>query len=503
MIICKLYKDSYTRLIKSSIPNNEIWLLSNSWDDHGYHVTYDAFIDEKGSTIKIGYVKFTIRPKDVAQQKACHVTISDDELMNGLDNGKFSLGGTEYYRTIRQHFSRVEQDDYYKRMGDIAFNQNLFDQVENFSITRIALLRDTSPLEIREKFHLIASGKPFNLQYEIKIGLIANPSDKKAFFVFNSSDSSYIPQNLYVLIGPNGCGKSFLLRRLYKLFKGKKPVDSSFLEDETVHIRFGNGCDIKEVLFVSYSAIDEEIEDEHKTYEENHPQCICIEKSNAESFYSQLIILRDNMERWEYFIKILADLHQEVTERLHEFLKIGTLQPSDITIEREIKKIFSETSSGNKVMLYSLVVLIGMVKDGTILLLDEPENHMHPALLSTMIQVYQRILSSMNAVGIIATHSPLVLQEVPSDNVTIMNRFAGVAEWRNPEIQTYGSPIHALYRDVFNTGIREAGYVKLFEDFIEKNPHMTSTEIRNIFTDELGDLAAYCLVSILYERDIK
>lgn len=147
LIICKLYRDSYTRLIKSSIPKNEIWLLRSSWNDFGYVVTYDVFIDEKEKTIKIGYVKFGIKSQEHTTQEACNVTVSDDELMHGLEDGKFSLGGTEYYRTIRQHFSKEEQDNYFVRMRDIAFNLDLFNEVENLKITKAALLRKHPPLK--------------------------------------------------------------------------------------------------------------------------------------------------------------------------------------------------------------------------------------------------------------------------------------------------------------------------------------------------------------------
>lgn len=501
MIICKLYKDSYISLIKLSIPRNEIWLLSNSWNDYGYTVTYDVFIDYKGKPLKIGNVKFGNKSQVNIIQTTYSVSVSDDELLNGLEDGKFSLGSTEYYRTIRQHFSKDEQDDYYNRMRDIAFNIELFNEVETLRITKIALLRAISSLEVREKLHLIASGKQFNLEYEIRIDLLENVSEKNSSLIFQSSDSSHIPQNIYVLIGPNGCGKTFLLKSLYQLFKIKKPLDNSSLDDGTIIVKFNGGCDIKKVLFVSYSAIGEDTENGIETLADNHAPYICIEKSNTENFYSQLILLREDKNRWDYFMEVLVSLHLEVTDKLHELLKIETTGFVDPMIKQEINKIFSETSSGNMVMLYSLVVLIGMVEDGMVLLLDEPENHMHPALLSMMIQVYQRVLFDMNAIGIIATHSPLVLQEVPRDKVTIMNRYAGVSHWRNPEVQTYGSPIHTLYRDVFNTGIKEAGYLKMLQGFIEQNQHMQSNEIRDFFSDDLGDLATSCLESMLYERE--
>lgn len=47
------------------------------------------------------------------------------------------------------------------------------------------------------------------------------------------------------------------------------------------------------------------------------------------------------------------------------------------------------------------------------MLIDEPEGHLHPPLLSAFVRALSELLVNRNGVAIIATHSPVVLQEVP------------------------------------------------------------------------------------------
>lgn len=59
----------------------------------------------------------------------------------------------------------------------------------------------------------------------------------------------------------------------------------------------------------------------------------------------------------------------------------------------------------------------------TLVLIDEPESHLHPPLLSAFIRALSDLLLDRNGLSIIATHSPVVLQEVPKRCVWKINRF--------------------------------------------------------------------------------
>jgi predicted ATPase len=59
-----------------------------------------------------------------------------------------------------------------------------------------------------------------------------------------------------------------------------------------------------------------------------------------------------------------------------------------------------------------------------ILLIEEPENGLHPSRISEVIQVLRTVSKRMQV--ILATHSPLVINELRPDEVTILTRDAKI-----------------------------------------------------------------------------
>lgn len=74
---------------------------------------------------------------------------------------------------------------------------------------------------------------------------------------------------------------------------------------------------------------------------------------------------------------------------------------------------FKELSSGHKNTLLTIAILIDLVEEKNLVLLDEPEEHLHPPLVSAFIRALSNLLIYRNGVGIIATHSSVIVQEVP------------------------------------------------------------------------------------------
>ncbi|MCZ5439143.1 AAA family ATPase [Escherichia coli] len=76
-------------------------------------------------------------------------------------------------------------------------------------------------------------------------------------------------------------------------------------------------------------------------------------------------------------------------------------------------RVFKNLSSGHKIVLLTITRLVESMEERSLVFLDEPEAHLHPPLLSAFIRSLSDLLINRNAVSIIATHSPVVLREVP------------------------------------------------------------------------------------------
>jgi ABC-type multidrug transport system ATPase subunit len=105
--------------------------------------------------------------------------------------------------------------------------------------------------------------------------------------------------------------------------------------------------------------------------------------------------------------------------------------------------------------------VVAHIEDDSLLLFDEPENHIHPPLLSFLIAQLREILCEYHSVMFISTHSPVILQEVFADNVYIV-RNDGSMTVTQPEIETYGANIAEISAEVFKLTSDDTGYYRLF-----------------------------------------
>lgn len=98
--------------------------------------------------------------------------------------------------------------------------------------------------------------------------------------------------------------------------------------------------------------------------------------------------------------------------------------------------------------------------------MDEPESHLHPPLLSAFIRAVSELLTSRNGVALIATHSPVVLQEVPKRCVWLLGRSGGYSWATRPELETFGENVGTLTREVFGLQIVQTGFNRLIREAV-------------------------------------
>lgn len=144
--------------------------------------------------------------------------------------------------------------------------------------------------------------------------------------------------------------------------------------------------------------------------------------------------------------------------------------------------------------------LVETVEERTLVLLDEPEAHLHPPLLSAFIRSLSDLLTDRNGVAIIATHSPVVLQEVPRGCVWKLQRFGSEAKAERPEIETFGESVGTLTRDVFGFEVTESGYHTMLQREVAKGwPYEMVVQA---FSNQLGDEAKAIARALVAVRDV-
>lgn len=164
-----------------------------------------------------------------------------------------------------------------------------------------------------------------------------------------------------------------------------------------------------------------------------------------------------------------------------------------------ISPTLSRMSSGHAIILLTITRLVAKMEEKTLVLLDEPESHLHPPLLSAFVRALSDLLHDKNGLAIIATHSPVVLQEIPKSCVwKIFRRSENVIADR-PSIETFAENVGILTSEVFSLEVEKSG----FHDILTKSVQSGKTyeEIVNEYNDQIGFEGRALLQVLITKRD--
>lgn len=115
------------------------------------------------------------------------------------------------------------------------------------------------------------------------------------------------------------------------------------------------------------------------------------------------------------------------------------------------KKEFIKPSSGQKVFSNLIINLLSMIEENSLVIIDEPENTLHPNLEIDFMKILKSILTKFKSFAIIATHSATITREVPKDFVHIIKvNKKNVPRVVSPTINTFGSNIGTITNYIFD-----------------------------------------------------
>lgn len=446
---------------------NVVLLDSSNWDDYFQFQTsfYLTYFDAAGEQHAIGSSKIGrvgLLPGRIPDEG---VRKPDPPgVFSELPDEFFSLGqDTSYYERL-EALGGTFREKFLKAMRDVAFDADLLDRVQSEEVMGVSLLRDVPLRTVRDQYARLANGgallTPYRFIYKHQV-----PKGDPIELNFRVEPNSHPPSNIHVLIGRNGVGKSTLLNELAKEFT-KQPVLTD--SDELA---------LSNIVSVSFSAFDEfepisipRDRTKGLTYhyvglkKKDEPGTKDLTALASEMTKSARICLQGaRRARWARAVGLLE------TDPIFAEAGIGDLISNDGNDDDTVLKVLSHLfkkrfSSGHKIVLLTVTKLVETVEEKSLVLLDEPETHLHPPLLSAFIRSLSDLLTNRNAVALIATHSPVVLQEVPSTCVWKLNRRGWSLAVDRIEIETFGENIGTLTDDVFGLEVTATGFHKMLAD---------------------------------------
>lgn len=314
---------------------------------------------------------------------------------------------------------------------------------------------------------------------------------------FIKNRMSELPMNVFAVVGGNGSGKSYKINQIIKehlegdnkfsqiLHFSLSPFDNIIhfnRESTSIEVADKEKDSYGEIIYekvgfvsVKHPPIPEVVKkaeatsltdvkeylheksrkylDSDNTLKQGFEAKISIKESF--SYYIQnllfdLIASNKKLSQWESAIEFFE------FETWVEDIKIAFLD-RDI-IKEDLEKV-DKLSSGQATILLYITKLVSSINQGSLVIFDEPETFMHPPMIKAFVRAVSEIVNNNKAFCLIATHSPVIIQEIPHCNVYRLDSNHGLS---NTNYKTYGQNLDTLYKNIYGIELQQTGYNSFF-----------------------------------------
>jgi predicted ATPase len=512
---------NWDELNKFDDSDNRIILRQTPWDDFGYGTTYEVVALRSTGWSIAGVTKIARRGMRAIDDNRTTLYTQLPPAFDSLGDEYVSVGqDASLYVNLVSWFGATGAMRLLVALRDMAAMPALISMHLDDDVTQLSLLRTISARTVRDQYRRILEGgnkqQAFSLKYKLRPGY-----DEGPIMTFSATPSSALPTNVHVIIGANGTGKTTTFRNMLRELQ-VLPADTNAPRQ----LEMSDNTSISSCVSVSFSAFDA-------------PRVFARDRNAETQFPVKHIGLRAapshahgrNATSTQFMPR--APQHSEVgsqatdtnhVPRSHEdtfreavedcqknreqrlITALSFLADADSVLDSrgirnpgELKRVsFSGLSSGHQIVLLTIVNLVRYCEEKCLVLIDEPESHLHPPLVSAFTRAVSWLMAEINGLAILATHSPVVLQEVPSQCVWKIWSTGTRSNVSRPNTETFGENLGILTRDVFGLELDKSGYHAILEKMANSFDSYEAA-LRSV-DDQLGNEARLILRTMMSQR---
>ena len=467
-------------------------LFPTDWDDYKCKNTFLLSYYLKNEIFELGKIKI------INKDKVSTTSIIKNNFTQ-LPKEFCSLGQSiEYYKNIKNIFG-ANNLSIFKALNDAAIFTQIAEEFENTINFTNSLIRYREQEQILRQAKYIIDNYDLKNLYSFKYSF--NPKldySDNINISFEFDTKSIFPTRMYALIGKNGAGKTRLVTNL--------PLDIAKGNKELFEPRIPL---FSKVIAVSYSIFDHfSIPEQSSSF--NYVYCgLRTEKNNIKTtlskeelntrFFKSILRVEEN-KAFKSWTQIIKNFFSE--ELINKWINYDIFDEPEKLIRENFREDLNKFSSGQAIFVYILTEILANIRYDSLIIFDEPENHLHPNAISQLINSIHDLLKEFQSFCIIATHSPIIIQSILSKNVYVVRNEENIISTSHPSIETFGENLAKITDDIFGTRDTTAYFEKELRSLVRKG--YTYDEIINILqTDNIPlSLNATILLKSLVNKNV-
>jgi predicted ATPase len=292
--------------------------------------------------------------------------------------------------------------------------------------------------------------------------------------------TAQLPHRIICFVGKNGTGKSGVLAKLATTMSGWEQAPAGTFAPERP--RFSRVVSLSYSIFQPFSA--------PFTNSTSYRYCGLRDEKG----------LVDVDALHERTLQSIAEIR--TLGRAQDWLKLMKLrdlfgvQLPDLDAPggmESLATLLKTLSSGQRIVVSLFSDLLQHIDRESLILFDEPEIYLHPTLLSTLMRMLHELLEQYDAYAIVATHSPIVVQEIPARSVRVFERQGNIPSQAPLPIESFGENLTEIVDRVFHMNEDDKNYKKLLRELVDKHSY---DDIVAMFEDPLSLNARMYLLSL-------
>ncbi|MEY4588734.1 MAG: hypothetical protein RL497_810, partial [Pseudomonadota bacterium] len=391
----------------SSFPSSgkdTVYLKIDNWNDYSFVTQFRALaFSPTGERHPIGNVKIGLLGQD--ESSPTYNTLPGE--FESLDNCYFSLGqDTDFYKNI---YKLGEWGiDLLKNIQDLVILPDRISLLTNEHVFSTSLLREITLTKIKGQFTRALRGSTELTPYKFNFHRPHSDRFVELNLEFGVKVDSKPNTNIHAIIGRNGTGKTTILNNMIEAITSPQSSQYKFIDTYR-----GANTEIDKSYFsrlvsISYSAFDEfkPPQDQPDPAKGTCYYYVGLKSSKSNTLKDSATMQSDclnslfncfeNKQKTDRWMKALTKLESD-----ENFYSMELINSEQIYIDIESRydqeqtrrdQFKSETahllkgmSSGHIIVLLTITMLVDKVEEKTLVLLDEPECHLHPPLLSAFV----------------------------------------------------------------------------------------------------------------------